>query len=169
MPAPYFVETSSPTNAHLLELISWARSQFSKLYELETQLWSARITEANVVFVRDVLFKLLKHSFYLPRAFFHFVYSTKIRLNIKIEGKEVEHGRYMVSGVAPHHPVLVEGFVETNNPAGIQAVIVNGSISTVAKNEPFKSVQQRAANLADGVNHFSLHFTFHLLQVWLTF
>uniref|UniRef100_A0A914Y8K3 Integrator complex subunit 7 n=1 Tax=Panagrolaimus superbus TaxID=310955 RepID=A0A914Y8K3_9BILA len=165
MPSPYFVETNSPTNAHLLELISWARSQFSKLYEIEKETWRIRITETNAFFVKDILFMLLSNSFYLPRSFFHFVYSTKIRLNIKSEGKETsDHGRYLVSGAASLHPIMVEGFVETNNPAGIKAVIIHGSIATLAKagTEQFKPVHQRATELPDDANSFSLHFTFNV-------
>uniref|UniRef100_A0AC34FDB2 Integrator complex subunit 7 n=1 Tax=Panagrolaimus sp. ES5 TaxID=591445 RepID=A0AC34FDB2_9BILA len=167
MPSPYYVETNSPTNAHLLELISWARSQFSKLYEIEKQNWRIRITETNVFFVKDILFMLFSNSFYLPRSFFHFVYSTKIRLNVKAEGKETsEHGRYLVSGASALHPVMVEGFVETNNPAGIKAVIIHGSIATLAKAgaEQFKPIHQRATELAEDANSFALHFTFNVHQ-----
>uniref|UniRef100_A0AC35F5E0 Integrator complex subunit 7 n=1 Tax=Panagrolaimus sp. PS1159 TaxID=55785 RepID=A0AC35F5E0_9BILA len=167
MPPPFFVETNSPTNAHLLELISWARSQFSKLYEIEKETWKIRITETNVYFVKDILFKLFTNSFYLPRSFFNFIYTTKIRLNIKSEGKETsDHGRYLVSGAAAFHPIMVEGYVETNNPAGIQAVIIHGSIAPYAKvdTEQFKLIHQRAAELPNDINHFALHFTFNVNQ-----
>uniref|UniRef100_A0AC34R416 Uncharacterized protein n=1 Tax=Panagrolaimus sp. JU765 TaxID=591449 RepID=A0AC34R416_9BILA len=127
LPTPFALNTENPMNSQMRDIIAWSRSQLAKM---EHSKWQDRVNLANTMLISDVLKELYQSFFYLPRAFFQLIHSTKIRLNVKVANlsKDMSNA-YVVSQVHKILPVDVEGFVETNNPAGIQFVNVKAIVT----------------------------------------
>ncbi|KAE9555416.1 hypothetical protein FO519_001353 [Halicephalobus sp. NKZ332] len=163
LPTNFVVMTESPMNAHLRDVIAWSRTQFAKM---DQSIWQDRVNYSNVMLISDILKELYIASFYLPRAFFQLIHSTKIRLNIKVPLKKDNNDIYFASQLNKMLPVEVEGFVETNNPAGIQLVNVR-AILTSEKGfsdgpPPAPVTHQRSVELNGEDNRFLARFGFSL-------
>uniref|UniRef100_A0A7E4VC70 Integrator complex subunit 7 n=1 Tax=Panagrellus redivivus TaxID=6233 RepID=A0A7E4VC70_PANRE len=174
LPALAQIETASSTNYHIFNALVWASNEVAKLVAVGTgvehqhQHWMKRLTKANLQHVNTIFLEVWKSiAFFLPRAVFHQVHSTRIRLNIQFNGREID-GRYQVPMADRQHPVTVQGFVKTNNPAGICIVQVKGVLHVLRPNgteiPPVDAPQQRSVELSDGTNHFSTRFSFSVKQ-----
>lgn len=164
LPQQIGVTTENIMNSRMRDIITWARSQYAKL---DNTGWQNRVNCKNVLMISEIFKELYVTSLYLPRAFFQMIYSTKIRLNVKVGTQKKDNtNTFVVSTINKTLPVDLEGFVETNNPAGIQLIKVK-AVATPEKgfgNTGQPTVYNKTVEMSQDNSRFVANFGFNLIN-----